>query len=508
MADPALTEFTAEPNLSSITQGPDGAMWAAGNTGTIGRMAPDGSYQAFPMPGASDVAGGIAAGPDGNIWVTNQTADEVDRFNTSGTLTGQFAIPTGSAQPAGITTGPDGALWFAEQIFGGDKIGRVTTSGTVTEPGTASAFAGLASIVTGPDGNLWLTESSNDQIARLTTAGGAATEFPAAGGSHPDTITVGPDGALWFTEPGTGAIGRITTAGSITETPAPTGSANPRGIAFLQGNGWFADNDSSAFNYGRFDPAAPATSAVNFSTTSDTAGLAAGPDCTLWATEPAIGKIARIKPENCPQPPAPPQPPKTDPPPPPGVPPPVVGKSAVASVVSGTVLIRVPGSDRYVAFTGDRNIPVGSVIDATHGRVHLVFATDANGGTREGDFYGGAFVIHQAQANNAVSELQLARGSFGQCKASASKRRSRGVFAARKRKRKVRHLWGDAHGRFRTRGSHSAATVRGTKWLVEDRCDGTLTKVARGVVAVRDFTRRKTVTVRAGHSYVAPAHRH
>jgi hypothetical protein len=47
--------------------------------------------------------------------------------------------------------------------------------------------------------------------------------------------------------------------------------------------------------------------------------------------------------------------------------------------------------------------------------------------------------------------------------------------------------------------------VRGTRWVVIDRCDGTLTRVVRGVVAVRDFRRKTTVLVRAGHQYLARA---
>jgi hypothetical protein len=45
--------------------------------------------------------------------------------------------------------------------------------------------------------------------------------------------------------------------------------------------------------------------------------------------------------------------------------------------------------------------------------------------------------------------------------------------------------------------------VRGTKWYVENRCNGTYTRVVRGVVAVRDFTRKKTIFVRAGETYTA-----
>jgi archaeosine-15-forming tRNA-guanine transglycosylase len=77
----------------------------------------------------------------------------------------------------------------------------------------------------------------------------------------------------------------------------------------------------------------------------------------------------------------------------------------------------------------------------------------------------------------------------------------------------VRRLWGrDRGGRFRTHGRHSQATVRGTRWLTVDRCDGTLTKVTRGAVSVRDFVRHRTVLVRSGHSYLArrayPKRRH
>ena len=34
-----------------------------------------------------------------------------------------------------------------------------------------------------------------------------------------------------------------------------------------------------------------------------------------------------------------------------------------------------------------------------------------------------------------------------------------------------------------------------------------MTKVTRGTVSVRDFKRKKTVTVKAGHSYLARAQR-
>ena len=78
------------------------------------------------------------------------------------------------------------------------------------------------------------------------------------------------------------------------------------------------------------------------------------------------------------------------------------------------------------------------------------------------------------------------------------------VFRGNSRK-PVRRLWGNGHGRFTTKGRYSSATVRGTKWLTQDQCNGTLTVVKRGVVQVRDFRRHKTLNVKAGRSYLAPA---
>jgi ferric-dicitrate binding protein FerR (iron transport regulator) len=49
--------------------------------------------------------------------------------------------------------------------------------------------------------------------------------------------------------------------------------------------------------------------------------------------------------------------------------------------------------------------------------------------------------------------------------------------------------------------------VRGTNWLTEDSCNGTLVRVRRGKVAVTDYHRRRTVTVKAGRSYFARAFR-
>ena len=49
----------------------------------------------------------------------------------SGQTITEFPLPNPGSGPLGMTAGPDGNLWFTEQF--GPGIGRITTAGTITE---------------------------------------------------------------------------------------------------------------------------------------------------------------------------------------------------------------------------------------------------------------------------------------------------------------------------------------------------------------------------------------
>ena len=180
------------------------------------------------------------------------------------------------------------------------------------------------------------------------------------------------------------------------------------------------------------------------------------------------------------------------------LPPPVAGKTVNAAVRAGTVRFRLPGQTGFVELTAPQQVPIGTTFDTTAGRVTLTSAADAKGATQHAWFYEGTFTIGQTTGAEPLTTLTLA-GALPVCAKGA--RRGRGHA------RRQRHLWGDGKGRFRTGGRFSSATVRGTRWVVSDRCDGTLTRVVRGSVTVRDRVHDKTVVVRAGEQYLARAPR-
>ena len=209
--------------------------------------------------------------------------------------------------------------------------------------------------------------------------------------------------------------------------------------------------------------------------------------------------------------------------------PPVPGKSVVIKVVSGTVLVKYPpgytprgahaaAASGFVPFKGAANIPVGTQLDTRKGRVNLTSAADTGGvKTQASDFYDGIFQVKQAlpkktpaKATALTTDITL-KGQIARSSCAPLKGASAAAVSAKKKKKGPKSvlgkLWGSGKGKFRTNGKYSSATVRGTIWLTQDECDGTLTKVVRGTVSVRDFKRKKTVKVKAGHSYLARAQR-
>jgi len=182
---------------------------------------------------------------------------------------------------------------------------------------------------------------------------------------------------------------------------------------------------------------------------------------------------------------------------------PALGRAVVVAPASGTVLVKRPGARRRVRLSGAATVPVGSVLDTRRGSVRLQSALDARGTTQTGTFGGGTFQVRQDRAHRGTTDLVLRGASFAACR-----RASRGLLAAGRRTPVQRRLWSrDRHGRFRTHGRNSVASARGTAWVTEDRCDGTLTRVTEGSVLVRPRRGRRAVLVRAGHAFLARATR-
>jgi hypothetical protein len=187
-----------------------------------------------------------------------------------------------------------------------------------------------------------------------------------------------------------------------------------------------------------------------------------------------------------------------------GLPRPVAHQSFDVEPAQGTVLVRRPGAAGFSVLSAGQQLPLGSVVDASRGVVALSSARDTLGTTQSGSFWGGQFRVTQTPGAEPQTQLSLTGGLSGCGRPTASVNTAPGghvgIAAAVRRRPATRLVWGsDNHGHFSTRGANALATVRGTVWMTEDRCDGTLTRVVKGIVTVRNLRTGHSFTVRAGH---------
>jgi hypothetical protein len=178
---------------------------------------------------------------------------------------------------------------------------------------------------------------------------------------------------------------------------------------------------------------------------------------------------------------------------------PALGETVGVAGISGDVRVKAKGGQAWTDVAGDAGlVPDNTVVDAREGAMVLRVAVDGQGTQQAAWLTGAIFTVHQPAKPGGVTELVMHGGNFRRCDGFGP---APGVAsaAAKRRSPVVRRLWGNGHGRFRTRGRYAAAVVRGTIWSVEDRCGSTVTKVLQGVVAVRDLVRGTVTNVHAGH---------
>lgn len=205
------------PNVTGeaqhVTRGPDGNVWvtvqneSSGALGRISVLTGGGTFVTVDGP-----LRGITGGPDGRLWTGDDT--HIRAFTTSfvesvysiGELSGMSSITSGA-----------GSLWFTTE----NNVSRILTNGTLvsTFAGSSDETVGLQGIVLGLDGALYFANPSDPALMGRLTTSGALTEYaPPTTDGQPQAVTRGSDGNIWFTEQ-SGKIGRLCVHPSCSSAP-------------------------------------------------------------------------------------------------------------------------------------------------------------------------------------------------------------------------------------------------------------------------------------------------
>jgi len=286
------TNLTPDASPFGIAAGPDGNLWfTEQKIAKVGRITPNGTIKEFALPGGTSPNSIASLGPT-TLYVTDQGANKVYLVQTNGpndpTITPGTATLDG---PKGIAAGPDGNLWVVNNGLN-KGVQRVNPDGSAL--GAAIPTAGAANlqfIALGPDNNMWVTDfTAPGQLFKVNTAVNppTASAVPLAASENLLGVAGGTDGKVYFTEAGgTPRISRINPDGSGYESTRKldTGTSDPEGLAFGRDGNLYA----AIFNGSKVGQITPLLGLTEFGNGITTNGgprfIAQGPDGNMWFTE-------------------------------------------------------------------------------------------------------------------------------------------------------------------------------------------------------------------------------
>ncbi len=187
-------------------------------------------------PGQLNHPRGLAAGPDGTLYVADSLNHRVQAFNASGELLNAWGVfevgERGTAaggnfnQPWGIATGPDGNVYVADtwnhrvQVFTpeGEFLRAWGQLGQLDAAASQIDFWGPRDIAVDADGNVYVADTGNKRV-RVYTSEGEWLRDIGSGGSgqgqlnEPVGLALHPDGRLFVADTWNRRIEVFTTQG-------------------------------------------------------------------------------------------------------------------------------------------------------------------------------------------------------------------------------------------------------------------------------------------------------
>ena len=111
---------------------------------------------------------------DGALWFSEAAGNRVGRITMDGMVT-EFPIPSHDSQPRAMVTHPDGSIWFVETST--NALGRIDRDGRIIEHKVLTPNASLRGVTVGADGDLWYTANSANKIGRMAPDGTVVGEY-------------------------------------------------------------------------------------------------------------------------------------------------------------------------------------------------------------------------------------------------------------------------------------------------------------------------------------------
>jgi hypothetical protein len=281
---------------TGVAVGPDGTVYVADETNdNVQYFSPTGTYLGTFGTAVSG-AYGVAVSANGTVYAPD-VLGHVDVFNATGTLEGTFGSPGTTngklSNPTGVGISPSGIVYVADsnnnriQEFS-PTVGSATFVSTFGSVGTnPGQFEDPLDVAFSPSGVTYVADTENNRIDVFSSTGVYQSSITGAGGAfnEPSYVAVSATGTVYITDYINARIETFSSSGVFEAsyavgTGAPGGFGLPVGIAVAPtGMVYVADSASERIDR-FFDPSAwvsGTNSFTNFSTGPISVGIGPTP---------------------------------------------------------------------------------------------------------------------------------------------------------------------------------------------------------------------------------------
>jgi hypothetical protein len=237
-------------NNSLFNEGGPLAIDAAGNIWIAADSVTELNGQGYDYTGGNGYSGfygveNIAIDVNGNAWAINSNA--VGKFNSSGTLTGNYSSGLGLQNPTSIAMDASTNAWIGDGAT--QSVVKVSSSGTLAGAFTGHGLSAPGPVAIDASGDAWIADLTSGAIVELSPAGSPLSGtggYSAVGLNTPTGIAIDNSGNVWVSNSGGtyGSVTEISKTGSLLSgSTGYTNSSlsNPEAIAIDgAGNAWVA----------------------------------------------------------------------------------------------------------------------------------------------------------------------------------------------------------------------------------------------------------------------------
>jgi virginiamycin B lyase len=280
---------------------PDGALWVTEQgANKLGRFDPaTQKFKEYPLKTPNSGPHGLVADGEGNIWFTAISGGYVGRLDPKSGAIAEFHMPDPHADdPHTPVFDPSGILWFT--LEESNFVGRLDPkTGQVRVKKVPTPHAVPYGIVVTSAGVPYFCEFGTNKLASLDPKSMDIREYPLPEGARPRRLALAEDGTIYYTDYARGYLGHFDPrTGKVEEWQSPGGPvSNPYGIAVSKGMVWYSESGVHPNTLVRFDP-----KTHEFASTAIPSGggvvrnIAATSDGRLYLACSGVNKVAIVTP--------------------------------------------------------------------------------------------------------------------------------------------------------------------------------------------------------------------